>query len=65
MSRAGDAITTNEILSSVWGPEYTGAYELVYVHISWLRQKLSIDPRHPKLIHTVRGIGYRFMPGES
>jgi DNA-binding response OmpR family regulator len=65
MSRAGEALATNEILSVVWGPEYTGAHELVYVHISWLRQKLCVDPRVPQLIHTVRGVGYRFLPAES
>ena len=65
MSRAGEALATNEILSVVWGPEYTGAHELVYVHISWLRQKLCVDPRNPQLIHTVRGVGYRFLPAES
>jgi DNA-binding response OmpR family regulator len=65
MSRAGEALATNEILSVVWGPEYTGAHELVYVHISWLRQKLCVDPSNPQLIHTVRGVGYRFLPAES
>jgi DNA-binding response OmpR family regulator len=65
MSRAGEVLTTNEILSAVWGPEYLGAHELVYVHVSWLRQKLGDNPRHPKLLHTVRGVGYRFMPEEE
>jgi two-component system phosphate regulon response regulator PhoB len=65
MSHAGEVLTTNEILSAVWGPEYLGAHELVYVHVSWLRQKLGDDPRHPKLLHTVRGVGYRFMPEEE
>ena len=65
MSRAGEALATNEILSVVWGPEYTGAHELVYVHISWLRQKLCVDQRDPQVIHTVRGVGYRFLPAES
>ena len=60
MSHAGEVLKPNEILSKVWGPEYIGAHDLVYVHISWLRQKLGDDPRHPKLFHTVRGIGYRF-----
>jgi DNA-binding response OmpR family regulator len=62
MSRAGEVLTTNEILSLVWGPEYIGAHDLVYVHMSWLRQKLCDNPRHPKLLQTVRGVGYRFIP---
>lgn len=65
MSRAGEALTANEILSQVWGPEYTGAHELVYVHVSWLRQKLRVNPDDAKLIHTVRGVGYRFLSAEE
>ena len=62
MSRAGEVLTTNEILTSVWGPEYIGASELVYMHISWLRQKLGDTPHDPTFLHTVRGVGYRFVP---
>lgn len=65
MSRPGEMLTPNEILTAVWGPEYTGAHELVYVHVSWLRQKINDNPRHPKLLHTVRGVGYRFMLEED
>ncbi len=62
MSHAGQVVSTNEILSTVWGPEYLGAHELVWVHISWLRQKLGTDPQGPHLIRNVRGVGYRFVP---
>ncbi|MEN4100584.1 MAG: helix-turn-helix domain-containing protein, partial [Anaerolineaceae bacterium] len=36
------------------------------VHISWLRQAVEEDPRHPQLIKTVRGVGYRLdvAPGD-
>lgn len=64
MSHAGQVLATNEILSTVWGSDYTGAFELVYVHISWLRQKLCLDSKQPRLIHTIRGVGYRFAPEE-
>jgi DNA-binding response OmpR family regulator len=30
------------------------------VHIRWLREKLETDPANPTMIHTVRGVGYRF-----
>ena len=65
MNRAGEVLTPNEILSTTWGPEYIGAHDLIYVHVSWLRQKLHDDPRHPKLLRTIRGVGYRFTPEES
>jgi DNA-binding response OmpR family regulator len=29
------------------------------VHISWLRQAIEADPRHPKYLKTIRGVGYR------
>ena len=65
MSHPGKALTLDEILDAVWGPEYIGAHELVYVHMSWLRQKICLDPQHPRLVQTVRGVGYRFTPEES
>ncbi len=64
MSHPGKALTNNEILSSVWGPQYMGAFELVYVHVSWLRQKLAVEDQVQRFIQTVRGIGYRFAPEE-
>ncbi|PKN99172.1 MAG: DNA-binding response regulator [Chloroflexi bacterium HGW-Chloroflexi-4] len=56
--------STTEILAQVWGAEYYGEPQVVYVHIRWLRQKLELDPNHPKLILTVRGVGYKFSGGE-
>ncbi len=61
MSHAGQVVSTNEILSTVWGAEYLGAHELVWVHISWLRQKLGTAQQRPRLIRNVRGVGYRFV----
>jgi DNA-binding response OmpR family regulator len=56
--------STPEILSQVWGAEYVGEPQVVYVHIRWLRQKLEVDPNHPSLILTIRGVGYKFSGGE-
>lgn len=56
--------STNEILSQVWGAEYYGEPQVVYVHIRWLRQKLEADPNHPRFILTVRGVGYKFTGGD-
>jgi DNA-binding response OmpR family regulator len=65
MSHPGKAFTLDEILDAVWGSEYIGAHDLVYVHINWLRQKICVDPRHPQLVRTVRGVGYRLAPEGS
>jgi DNA-binding response OmpR family regulator len=46
-------------LARVWGAEYVGEPQVVYVHIRWLREKLEADPKHPKRIVTIRGVGYK------
>lgn len=54
--------STDELLTQVWGAEYTGQPETLYVHIRWLREKIEEDPDHPRRILTVRGVGYKLVP---
>jgi DNA-binding response OmpR family regulator len=61
---AGKVISSEDLLARVWGAEFTGEPQVLYVHIRWLREKLESDPQKPRLIQTVRGIGYR-MTGET
>ena len=56
--------SVDELLASVWGAEFIGQPQVVYVHIRWLREKLEPDPNHPKHILTVRGVGYKLVGGE-
>jgi DNA-binding response OmpR family regulator len=49
----------DELLASVWGAEFIGQPQVVYVHIRWLREKIETDPDHPTRILTVRGVGYK------
>jgi len=56
--------SVDELLASVWGAEFVGQPQVVYVHIRWLREKLEKDPDHPKRILTVRGVGYK-LTGEK
>lgn len=49
-----------QLLEQVWGHDFIGDSKTVDVHIRWLREKLELDPSHPKYIITVRGFGYRF-----
>ena len=51
-----------DILAQVWGAEFVGQPQVVYVHIRWLRQKLESNPDHPERILTVRGVGYKLVP---
>jgi len=55
-------ISTEDLLAQVWGAEFVGQPQVVYVHIRWLREKLETDPAHPKRILTVRGVGYKLIP---
>ncbi len=61
-SHPGQVLTTDEILNQVWGAEFFGQPQVVYVHIRWLREKIEQDPQHPQHILTMRGVGYKFQP---
>ena len=56
---AGRVVAVDELLARVWGAEYAGEPQVVYVHIRWLREKLEDHPSQPRRIVTVRGVGYR------
>jgi two-component system alkaline phosphatase synthesis response regulator PhoP len=56
----GEALTRDELLQAVWGYDSAPSTRTVDVHVAWLRQKLEEDPKQPKRIVTVHGIGYRF-----
>jgi DNA-binding response OmpR family regulator len=61
--RAGQVIPVDDLLTQVWGAEFAGEPQVVYVHIRWLREKIEPDPPHPRRIITVRGVGYKLEPG--
>ena len=56
----GRALTRLQILEHLWGYDYIGDTRTVDVHIRWIREKIEADPSKPKMITTVRGVGYRF-----
>lgn len=58
---AGRVLSIDDLLARVWGAEYVGEPQVVYVHIRWLREKLEDDPKHPRRIITVRGVGYKLV----
>lgn len=64
-SQAGDIVTRQEIFNKVWGTTWLGDMRTLDVHIRWLREKLEDDPSKPRLIQTVRGVGYRFLGGSK
>jgi DNA-binding response OmpR family regulator len=62
MEHADEVLNRGTIMKEVWETDYLGDTRTLDVHIRWLREKLEDDPSHPKLIITVRGVGYRFSP---
>jgi DNA-binding response OmpR family regulator len=56
----GKVLATPDLLAQVWGAEFIGQPQVVYVHIRWLREKIEDDPNHPRRIQTVRGVGYKY-----
>ena len=61
----GHVFSADDLLSSVWGVEYVGQPQVVYVHIRALRTKLEKNPNRPHRIITVRGVGYKLISQES
>jgi DNA-binding response OmpR family regulator len=59
-SRSGRALTRDQILDGVWGNDIMVNDRSVDRCVTTLRAKIEPDPRHPRLIHTIRDIGYRF-----
>jgi two-component system alkaline phosphatase synthesis response regulator PhoP len=57
----GATISRDELLNEVWGYHAMPTTRTVDVHVAWLRQKLEPNPKHPQYIHTVHGLGYKFV----
>jgi len=57
--RPGQVFTRELLLQRVWNYDYLGDSRLVDVAVQRLRTKLEEDPAHPRMIKTVRGVGYR------
>jgi DNA-binding response OmpR family regulator len=60
--RPKQVFTRELLLELVWNYDYLGDSRLVDVAVQRLRAKVEDDPKQPKLIHTVRGVGYRLNP---
>ena len=58
MRHSGRVFSREELLQKVWQDERVGSSNLVEVYVRYLRQKLE-EGGEPRLLHTVRGLGYR------
>lgn len=59
---SGRVLSRESLLERVWGYDYFGDGRLVDVHVRRLRTKVEDDPRDPRHVVTVRGLGYRMQP---
>ena len=58
-SEPGRAWSRNALLDRVWSTEYEGYQRNIDPHINRLRKKLETDPKNPRYVLTVRGVGYK------
>ena len=58
-SKPQQVFTREMLLEQVWGYHYKADTRLVNVHVQRLRAKVETDPENPRIITTVRGVGYR------
>ena len=62
IEHSATTLTRDELLREVWGYNADTFTRTVDVHVASLRQKLEADPKQPKHILTVQGLGYKFKP---
>jgi DNA-binding response OmpR family regulator len=61
----GKVLSAEELLSAIWGPQYSQDKEILWVSIARLRQKIEVDSHNPTHIVTRSGLGYLMPPVEG
>lgn len=59
LRNVGRVLTRIQLIDRVWGSDYVGDTKTLDVHVKRLRAKIEPDPAHPRLLTTVRGLGYK------
>jgi len=60
LRNAGRVLTRGQLIDRVWGADYFGDTKTLDVHVKRIRSKIEDDPSNPRMLVTVRGLGYRF-----
>jgi DNA-binding response OmpR family regulator len=60
-ARPGRVVSRRELLEEVWRQPSIGDDQTIDVHLYWLRRKLGESAAEPRFLHTVRGVGIRFV----
>ena len=59
VKNAGKVFSIDEIYEQIWNEEAIGADNTVAVHIRHIREKIEINPREPRYLKVVWGVGYK------
>ena len=59
MEHPNEVLEREDLFRKIWNTEYTGDTRTLDVHISWIRQAIEPNPRKPRFLITIRGMGYR------
>ena len=59
MLNEGRVLTRGQLIDRVWGSDYFGDTKTLDVHVKRLRSRIEVDPSQPRMLVTVRGVGYR------
>ena len=62
LRNAGRVLTRGQLIDRVWGSDYVGDTKTLDVHVKRLRSKIEVDPKEPRHLVTVRGLGYKLDP---
>ncbi|NOR13380.1 MAG: response regulator [Candidatus Aminicenantes bacterium] len=60
LEHRGQVLTIDKLLLEAWGSNAVLTDRVIYTHVNNLRNKLEEDPRDPRFLIGVRGVGYRF-----
>ena len=60
LRNAGRVLTRGQLIDRIWGSDYFGDTKTLDVHVKRIRGRIEDDPAEPRLLQTVRGLGYRF-----
>jgi DNA-binding response OmpR family regulator len=61
MQNAGAVVSREQLIEDIWDVNWFGPTKTLDVHVSALRKKLGDDSAAPRYVHTVRGVGFRFV----
>lgn len=60
MRNSGRVLTRGQLIDLIWGSDYYGDTKTLDVHVKRIRSRIETDPKSPRILSTVRGVGYRF-----